>query len=160
MSVNPSARGEHYDSLVDAYDRLWCPRWAESQERLTETMQLARGERLLDLACGNGVVTHNPHRAAVVYQPRSTVIVNPPSQADAAVLRSAAGRLRPGGTIIYSVCTINADENEAVVDASGLRAEPLGEEWPQFAHPRRPEFLLTLPYVNGTSGFFIARLTQ
>lgn len=42
--------------------------------------------------CGNGVVTHNPHRAAVVYQPRTTVIVNPPSQADAAVLRSAAGR--------------------------------------------------------------------
>ena len=25
-------------------------------------------------------------------------------------------------------------------------------------HPRRPEFLLTLPHVHGTSGFFIARL--
>ena len=25
------------------------------------------------------------------------------------------------------------------------RSSPLGEEWPQFAHPRRPEFLLTLP---------------
>ena len=37
-----------------------------------------------------------------------------------ALLRSAAERVRPGGTIVYSVCTINADENEAVVDASGL----------------------------------------
>jgi len=75
-----------------------------------------------------------------------------------ALLRSAAERVRPGGTIVYSVCTINADENEAIVDASGLRVEPLGDEWPQFAHPRRPEFLLTLPHVHGTSGFFIARL--
>jgi 16S rRNA (cytosine967-C5)-methyltransferase len=73
-----------------------------------------------------------------------------------ALLRSAAERAK---TIVYSVCTINADENEAIVDASGLRIEPLGEEWPQFAHPRRPEFLLTLPHVHGTSGFFIARLT-
>jgi len=77
-----------------------------------------------------------------------------------ALLRSAAERVRPGGTIVYSVCTMNADENEAVVEASGLTVLPLGQEWPQFAHPRRPEFLLTLPYGNGTSGFFIARLTQ
>ena len=76
-----------------------------------------------------------------------------------ALLRSAAERVRPGGTIVYSVCTMNADENEAVVEASGLTVSPLGEEWPQFAHPRRPEFLLTLPYEHGTSGFFIARLT-
>ena len=75
------------------------------------------------------------------------------------LLRAAAERARPGGTIVYSVCTMNADENEAVVEASGLQIEPLGGEWPQFAHPRRPEFLLTLPHVHGTSGFFIARLT-
>ena len=75
-----------------------------------------------------------------------------------ALLRSAAERVRPGGTIVYSVCTINADENEAIVDASGLETQPLGGEWPQYAHPRRPEFLLTLPHVHGTSGFFIARL--
>jgi 16S rRNA (cytosine967-C5)-methyltransferase len=74
------------------------------------------------------------------------------------LLRAAASRIRPGGTIVYSVCTLNADENEAVVDASGLRVLPLGEEWPQFAHPTRPEYLLTLPHVHRTSGFFVARL--
>jgi 16S rRNA (cytosine967-C5)-methyltransferase len=74
------------------------------------------------------------------------------------LLRVAAERVKPGGTIVYSVCTINPEENEAIVDASGLRAEPLGDEWPQFRHPRRPEFLLTLPHVHGTSGFFIARV--
>jgi 16S rRNA (cytosine967-C5)-methyltransferase len=75
-----------------------------------------------------------------------------------ALLRSAAERVRPGGTIVYSVCTLNPDECEAVVEASGLRVLPLGEEWPAFAHPTRPEFLLTLPHVHGTSGFFVARL--
>ena len=74
------------------------------------------------------------------------------------LLRAAAERVRPGGVVVYSVCTPNADENEAVVDASGLEAEPLGTEWPQYRHPRRPEFLLTLPHVHGTSGFFVARL--
>jgi 16S rRNA (cytosine967-C5)-methyltransferase len=74
------------------------------------------------------------------------------------LLRAAAERTRRGGTVLYSVCTINAEENEAIVDAAGLEPEPLGEEWPQFAHPKRPEFLLTTPHKHGTSGFFIARL--
>jgi 16S rRNA (cytosine967-C5)-methyltransferase len=75
-----------------------------------------------------------------------------------ALLRSAADRVRPGGTIVYSVCTLNPDECEAIVDASGLGILPLGVEWPAFAHPSRPEFLLTLPHVHGTTGFFVARL--
>jgi 16S rRNA (cytosine967-C5)-methyltransferase len=76
-----------------------------------------------------------------------------------ALLRAAAERVRPGGTIVYSVCTIDSDENEAVVDESGLEVDTsLADEWPQFRHPRRPEFLLTLPHRHGTSGFFVARL--
>jgi len=75
------------------------------------------------------------------------------------LLDAAAARVRPGGTVIYSLCTINADECEAVVDAAGLEPDPaLAGEWPAFRHPRRPEFLQTLPHVHGTSGFFVARL--
>ena len=74
------------------------------------------------------------------------------------LLRAAAERLKPGGTLVYSVCTMNADENEAIVDASGLEVLPLTEEWPQYAHPTRPEFLLTMPHRDHTSGFFIARV--
>jgi 16S rRNA (cytosine967-C5)-methyltransferase len=74
------------------------------------------------------------------------------------LLRAAAERTRTGGTVVYSVCTLNADENEAIVDAAGLDVEPLHEEWPQYAHPARPEFLLTRPDRDRTSGFFIARL--
>jgi len=75
-----------------------------------------------------------------------------------ALVRAAAGRVKPGGTVVYSVCTMNADENEAVVDASGLAVEDLGSEWPAFRHPKHPSFLLTTPHRHGTSGFFVARL--
>jgi 16S rRNA (cytosine967-C5)-methyltransferase len=76
-----------------------------------------------------------------------------------ALLRAAAERTRPGGEVVYSVCTINADESEAIVDASGLDVDAsLGDEWPRFRHHRRPEFLQTLPHEHGTAGFFVARL--
>jgi 16S rRNA (cytosine967-C5)-methyltransferase len=73
------------------------------------------------------------------------------------LLLAAAERVKPGGVVVYSVCTINVDESEAVVEASGLAVEPI-EGWAQFRHPRRPEFLQTLPHVHGTSGFFVAQL--
>jgi 16S rRNA (cytosine967-C5)-methyltransferase len=76
------------------------------------------------------------------------------------LLRVAAERVRPGGTVLYAVCTISSEENEDVVDATGLAPESLADEWPQFRHPRRPEFLLTLPHRHRTSGFFIARLRR
>jgi 16S rRNA (cytosine967-C5)-methyltransferase len=105
---------------------------------------------LVDAPCsGLGVLAQRPD-----LRWRATPLPN----LQLALLRSAVERVRPGGTVVYSVCTLNPDECEAVVEASGLRAEPLGQEWPAFAHPSRPEFLLTLPHVHGTSGFFVARL--
>jgi 16S rRNA (cytosine967-C5)-methyltransferase len=82
----------------------------------------------------------------------------PLPELQAELLRVAAERVKPDGAIVYSVCTIARAENEEVVDASGLAAESLSAEWPEYGHPRRPEFVLTLPHRHGTSGFFIARL--
>ena len=77
-----------------------------------------------------------------------------------ALLRVAAERVKPGGTIVYSVCTMNAGRERGRRRRVRPRDRPdLGDEWPQFRHPTRPEFLLTLPHVHRTSGFFIARLT-
>jgi 16S rRNA (cytosine967-C5)-methyltransferase len=107
---------------------------------------------LVDAPCsGLGVLSQRPD-----LRWRAT----PLPELQLALVRSAAERLRPGGTLVYSVCTLNPAECEGIVDASGLRVMPLGEEWPQFAHPSRPEFLLTLPHVHGTSGFFVARLAR
>jgi 16S rRNA (cytosine967-C5)-methyltransferase len=74
------------------------------------------------------------------------------------LLRAAISRVRPGGVVTYSVCAINRDEAEAVVDEIGLPLDDLGAEWPAYAHPDRPELLRTLPHVHGTSGFFVARM--
>jgi 16S rRNA (cytosine967-C5)-methyltransferase len=74
------------------------------------------------------------------------------------LLAVAAERVRAGGTVTYSVCTITRAETDDVVDATGLPLDDLGAEWPAFRHPRRPEALLTLPHVHRTSGFFTARM--
>jgi 16S rRNA (cytosine967-C5)-methyltransferase len=49
-------------------------------------------------------------------------------------------------------------ENEAIVEAVGAEVDDLGSEFPRFRHPRDARFLLTLPHVHGTAGFFVARL--
>lgn len=84
-----------------------------------------------------------------------------------ALLRVAADRVRPGGVVLYSVCTIAWAENEAVIDAAvsdranGLAFDDsLAETWPQYEHPHRKGALLTLPHRHRTSGFFIARLLR
>ena len=74
------------------------------------------------------------------------------------LLETAVRRVRPGGTITYAVCTLHRPENDDVVDALGLELDDLGTEWPSYRHPNRPKFLLTLPHVHHTSGFFVARM--
>jgi 16S rRNA (cytosine967-C5)-methyltransferase len=64
---------------------------------------------------------------------------------------------------VYSVCTVDSEESEDVVDAvvadGTVRVDAsLAGEWPQYRHGRRPEFLRTLPHRDRTSGFFVARL--
>jgi 16S rRNA (cytosine967-C5)-methyltransferase len=79
------------------------------------------------------------------------------------LLRAAIDRVRPGGTVVYSTCTIGREECEDIVDAvvaDGLVEidTSLGDEWPAFRHRSGPAFLQTLPHVHSTSGFFVARL--
>lgn len=83
------------------------------------------------------------------------------------LLAVAAARVKPSGTVVYSVCTIAKAENEDVVDAvvsdqaGGLVLDhSLAETWPRYEHPHRQGTLLTLPHRDRTSGFFIARLLR
>jgi 16S rRNA (cytosine967-C5)-methyltransferase len=77
-----------------------------------------------------------------------------------ALLRTALERVEPGGRVTFSVCTIHSVENEDVIAAVGAEAEDLGAEYEEFRHPRHGKFLLTLPHVHGTAGFFVARLRK
>jgi 16S rRNA (cytosine967-C5)-methyltransferase len=81
------------------------------------------------------------------------------------ILRAGAAALRPGGTLVYSTCTISPGENEQVVsmflDAHGdFTVDDLGSEHPLWKHPTMPQHLQTLPHRDRTDGFFIARLRR
>ena len=87
------------------------------------------------------------------------------AQVQAAILRAGAAALRPGGTLVYSTCTISPAENEAVVRSflaghPDFEAADARSEWPVWQHPAEPMFLQTLPHRDGTDGFFMAALRR
>jgi ubiquinone/menaquinone biosynthesis C-methylase UbiE len=46
-----------YDRVADDYDDLWTPHTVGPNARLTRGLQLRKGERVADLACGTGIYT-------------------------------------------------------------------------------------------------------
>lgn len=88
----------------------------------------------------------------------------------ARILVSAVRSLCPGGTIVYSTCTISREENEdqvaALLAGAGkgeipdLSADDLGAEFPDLASAHDSRFLQLRPDRDRTTGFFIARLVR
>lgn len=82
----------------------------------------------------------------------------------AAILQRAAGRCRPGGRIVYSVCSVLAEEAEQVVEEV-LQREP-GLETVPFDAPDLERVaqgawkVRLLPHVHGTDGYFMASLRR
>jgi 16S rRNA (cytosine967-C5)-methyltransferase len=81
------------------------------------------------------------------------------------ILAEGARAVRPGGVLVYSVCTISQQEGPAVVDAllasrDDFRPEPLAERLPAYASAAVGPYLQLLPHREGTDGFFIARLRR
>jgi 16S rRNA (cytosine967-C5)-methyltransferase len=75
------------------------------------------------------------------------------------ILRSGAARVAPGGTLVYSVCTISRGESEGVIERF-LAAEPEFAVEPVPGARDGGPFLRLSPHRDGTDGFFIARLTR
>jgi 16S rRNA (cytosine967-C5)-methyltransferase len=81
------------------------------------------------------------------------------------ILAAGAGAVRPGGTLVYSVCTISRQEGEQVTERF-LRAQPdfapeeLAGEHPEWAEAAVGPYLQLLPSRERTDGFFIARFRR
>lgn len=79
-----------------------------------------------------------------------------------AILTSAAATVKPGGVLVYSTCTINAGENEAVVTAF-LQTHPeftLEDAAAKLPFDAPGPMVTLLPHRDGTDGFFIARMRK
>jgi 16S rRNA (cytosine967-C5)-methyltransferase len=74
------------------------------------------------------------------------------------LLAVALERVRPGGRVVYSTCTLLAAENEDIIRRSGATIVDLSERFPGMAHPHLAGALLTLPSTHRTDGFFVAEL--
>nr|WP_262926316.1 16S rRNA (cytosine(1407)-C(5))-methyltransferase RsmF [Serratia fonticola] len=119
---------------------------------------------LLDAPCsGEGVVRKDPD-AMSNWSPESVTSI---AQTQWELIDSAFHALAPGGVMVYSTCTLNAQENQQVVHqllatyGDAVSVEPLGELFPQAQLALTPEgFLHVFPQIYDSEGFFVARLRK
>ena len=121
--------------------------WAESADTV-----------LCDVPCsGLGIIRKKPETR---YKDPDEIAKLPALQL--AILENCARYVKPGGTLVYSTCTILQRENEDVVRAF-LAAHPEFAPAP-WSHPvcggRADGMVTLLPPEHDTDGFFIAKLKR
>lgn len=82
------------------------------------------------------------------------------------ILHNAAGYVKPGGTLIYSTCTIGEKENQEniqwFIENYPYELESLDPYLPDELHQltTKEGYLQLLPGIHKTDGFFLARLKR
>lgn len=83
------------------------------------------------------------------------------------LIDSAFHALKPGGTLVYSTCTLNRSENQQVIAwllaryPDAVAIEPLDDLFTGAERASTPEgFLHVFPHIFDSEGFFVARLRK
>lgn len=120
----------------------------------------ARFDRVLvDAPCsGTGTLRRNPEikwRLAAADLERFAAL-------QTSLLERAAERVRPGGRLVYSTCSMEPEENEAVAGAFLERNPDFSAAPEAVPEPLRTAegFLRTWPHRHGSDGFFAAVLSR
>lgn len=119
---------------------------------------------LLDAPCsGEGVVRKDPD-ALKNWSVQSNLEI---AATQRELIDSAFHALKPGGTLVYSTCTLNRDENESVLAwlleqyPQAVEVESLATLFPSAEEALTPEgFLHVFPQIYDCEGFFVARLRK
>jgi 16S rRNA (cytosine967-C5)-methyltransferase len=170
-----AAAGHRVTSVDSSKSRLG--RLRENLDRTNLNAQLVEADALkwhpdreydsilLDAPCSaTGTFRRHPE---VLYR-ASPRIVSENADLQKRLLGTAAKWLKKGGTLVYSVCSLEPQEGEEVVagfleqrDDFTLE-EPVG--LPEFARPSKGRLVRILPDLleaeGGLDGFFIARLVR
>jgi 16S rRNA (cytosine967-C5)-methyltransferase len=122
---------------------------------------------LLDAPCSaTGTFRRHPE---VLYRARPKIIAES-AELQRRLLLRASQWVKPGGELVYSVCSLEPEEGERVVAdfvaaQPGFRIDPpRPDELPLFASPSTEGWVRILPGVlgdvGGLDGFFMARLVR
>lgn len=165
IATDLSARG--LEKLKQNVQRLAVtsvkPFLVDLQKGLTGALAAPYDRILVDAPCsGLGTLRSHPeakwHREEQDLQRLSTL--------QKRILRRAASYLKPGGTLVYSTCTLTREENEEVVEDFLDREKNWALESVEGYLPKearaltRGKYFLALPHKHDTDGFFAARLRK
>lgn len=166
LCAAPGAKTTHLAALMDGEGELVAVEVHAGRAR-------ALAETCRQMGADNARVAQVDARAFSDSQPFDRVLVDPPcsglgtlqsrpdlrwqprrgqiaelADRQAELLRAGAAQLKPGGSLVYSVCTISRQEADAVVDQ-------FVAERSEFSCVQRWQLL---PSSDGTDGFFVALL--
>ena len=138
---------------------LSCIRTAEADGRIhREDWTDAFDVVLVDAPCsGLGIIRKKPD---IRYKKPDALFAMPVIQRG--ILDNASAYVRPGGTLVYSTCTVLPEENEQVTDAFLAEHPAFSRESFRLPEPAgQTEGQLTLwPQLHGTDGFYICRMKR
>jgi 16S rRNA (cytosine967-C5)-methyltransferase len=115
---------------------------------------------LVDAPCtGSGTWRRNPE-ARLRVTPETILAAQ---SLQIRLIEAAARLLKPGGRLVYAVCSVFEEEGADVIDAVRQRLPDLAVEPPLVANWRAEDtdsrrFLAFAPHSHGVDGFFIANL--
>jgi 16S rRNA (cytosine967-C5)-methyltransferase len=174
-----AAAGAHVTAVDDSAPRL--ERLRENLDRLHLTAEVVAADAatwapgrtfdavILDAPCtGTGIISRHPD----ILRLKGPADVKRMAEVQSAMLGNAAALVRPGGTLVYSTCSLEPEEGRAQIDAL-LQREPALQRLPIDAREiaADPAWITdgdvrTLPFhleagdISGLDGFYITRLVR